>query len=200
MAYATEAQFYSNDLSFSRWIYSLYRNRSEEREHCCFHRNRLGTESQASRKASTPRVKKLAQPFCQGRYFEALDAVEVSLQCRMVDDMPDAGWFLKAVGDLVASFYCDKWAEGTHSRVAACGECAPYTYGSGRKGRCGDSTRRTWNQIAEKYDVDILCGYSLESLRCEEDSYTFRRICAAHSAVRADRSGAATQALSASHR
>jgi hypothetical protein len=41
-----------------------------------------------------------------------------------------------------------------------------------------------WNEIARTYNVDILCGYSLESLRCEEDSYTFRRICEEHSAVR----------------
>ena len=40
-----------------------------------------------------------------------------------------------------------------------------------------------WNEIARTYDVDILCGYPLESLRCEEDSYTFRRICEEHSAV-----------------
>jgi CheY-like chemotaxis protein len=57
-----------------------------------------------------------------------------------------------------------------------------------------------WNEIAKKYDVDILCGYSLESLRCEEDSYTFRRVCEEHSAVRADRSGEETEALSTSHR
>ena len=60
-------------------------------------------------------------------------------------------------------------------------------------------SKKLWNEIAEKYDVDILCGYSLESLRCEEDSYTFHRIREEHSAVRADRSGEATQALLASH-
>ena len=40
-----------------------------------------------------------------------------------------------------------------------------------------------WNEIAKTYNVDILCGYSLESLRCDEDSYTFRHIGEEHSAV-----------------
>ena len=130
----------------------------------------------------------------QGRYF-ALDAVEF-LSNVMVDDMPDTGWFLKAVGDLVAS--AASGAKGTHSRVAACGEWAPFLWAEG-KADAAIRLEELWNEIAEKYDVDILCGYSLESLRCEEDSYTFHRIREEHSAVRADRSGEATQALLASH-
>jgi hypothetical protein len=115
----------------------------------------------------------------QGRYF-ALDAGEF-LSNVMVNDMPDTGWFLKAVGDLVAS--AASGAKGTHSRVAACGEWAPFLWAEG-KADAAIRLEELWNEIAEKYDVDILCGYSLESLRCEEDSYTFRRICEEHSAVR----------------
>jgi hypothetical protein len=40
-----------------------------------------------------------------------------------------------------------------------------------------------WNEIARTYDIDILCGYSMESLPDDEDGYTFRRICEEHSAV-----------------
>jgi hypothetical protein len=94
--------------------------------------------------------------------------------------MPDAGWFMKAVGDLVPS--AASGAGGTRSRVAACSECASFLWAEG-KADAAIRLEELWNEITKKYDVDILCGYSLESLRCEEDSYTFRRICAEHSAV-----------------
>jgi hypothetical protein len=87
----------------------------------------------------------------QGRYF-ALDAVEF-LSNVMVDDMPDTGWFLKAVGDLVAS--AASGAKGTHSRVAACGEWAPFLWAEG-KADAAIRLEELWNEIAEKYDVDIL--------------------------------------------
>ena len=99
----------------------------------------------------------------------------------MVDDMPDTVWFSKAVGDLVAS--AASGAGGTHSRVAACGECASMLWALG-KADAAIRLEELWNQIAKTYNVDILCGYPLESLRHEEDSYTFRRICEEHSAVR----------------
>jgi hypothetical protein len=68
-------------------------------------------------------------------------------------------------------------------RVAACGECAPILWAQG-KADAAIRLEELWNQIASTYYVDILCGYPLESLRHEEDSYTFRRICEEHSAVR----------------
>ena len=39
------------------------------------------------------------------------------------------------------------------------------------------------NQLAETYDVDILCGYSLDSFQGRVGSLVFQRICAEHSAV-----------------
>ena len=114
----------------------------------------------------------------QGRYV-ALDAVEF-LSNFMVSDMPDTGWFLKAVDDLIVA--ARKEANGEHLRVAACGECAPMLWAQG-KADAAIRLEELWNEIARTYDVDILCGYSLESLRCDEDSYTFRRICQEHSAV-----------------
>ena len=72
--------------------------------------------------------------------------------------------------------------EGVHSRVAVCSECAHMLWAQ-RKADAAIRLEELWNQIATTYNVNILCGYSLESLRCEEDSYTFRRICEEHSAV-----------------
>jgi CheY-like chemotaxis protein len=115
----------------------------------------------------------------QGKYL-ALDAVEF-LSNFMVNDMPDAGWFLKVVDDSIVE--ARKQANGEHSRVAVCGECAPILWAQG-KADAAIRLEELWNQIARTYNVDILCGYPLESLRHEEDSYTFRRICEEHSAVR----------------
>ena len=115
----------------------------------------------------------------QGKYL-ALDAVEF-LSNFMVNDMPDPGWFLKVVDDSIVA--ARKGANGEHSRVAACGECAPILWAQG-KADAAIRLEELWNEIAMTYNVDILCGYPLEGLRHEEDSYTFRRICEEHSAVR----------------
>jgi hypothetical protein len=42
---------------------------------------------------------------------------------------------------------------------------------------------RLVNQLAETYDVDILCGYSLGSVQGGMDRHIFQRICEEHSAV-----------------
>ena len=115
----------------------------------------------------------------QGRYVP-LDAVEF-LSNFMVNDMPDPGWFLKVVDDSIVA--ARKGANGEHLRIAACGECPSILWAQG-KADAAIRLEELWNQIARTYDIDILCGYPLESLRCEEDSYTFRRICEEHSAVR----------------
>ena len=114
----------------------------------------------------------------QGRYVP-LDAVEF-LSSFMVNDMPDPGWFLKVVDDSITA--ARKVANGEHLRIAACGECPSILWAQG-KADAAIRLEELWNQIARTYDIDILCGYPLESLRCEEDSYTFRRICEEHSAV-----------------
>jgi CheY-like chemotaxis protein len=115
----------------------------------------------------------------QGKYL-ALDAVEF-LSNFMVNDMPDPGWFLKVLDDSIVAVR--QGANGEHFRVAACGECASILWAQG-KADAAIRLEELWNQIARTYNVDILCGYPLESLRHEEDSYTFRRICEEHSAVR----------------
>ena len=112
--------------------------------------------------------------------YVTLDAAEF-LSNFMVNDMPDPGWFLKVADDSIIA--ARKMANGEHLRVAVCGECASMLWAQG-KADAAIRLEELWNEIAKKYDVDILCGYPLESLRREEDSYTFRRICEEHSAVR----------------
>jgi DNA-binding NarL/FixJ family response regulator len=114
----------------------------------------------------------------EGAYV-GLNAAEF-LSNFMVSGMPDTGWFLKVVDDLIVS--TRKGEKGEHSRIAACGECAHMLWAQG-KADAAIRLEELWNQISNTYNVDILCEYSLESLRCEEDSYTFRRICEEHSAV-----------------
>jgi len=33
------------------------------------------------------------------------------------------------------------------------------------------------NQLAKRYELDILCGFSLSDFSCEEDQQIFRKIC-----------------------
>jgi len=114
----------------------------------------------------------------QGRYI-GLDAAEF-ISDFVANDMPDTGSFLKVVDDLIV--VARKGVEGEHLRVAVCSECAHILWAQG-KADAAIRLEELWNQIATTYNVDILCGYSPESLRCEEDSYTFRRICQEHSTV-----------------
>lgn len=111
--------------------------------------------------------------------YVALDAEEF-LSNFMVDDMPDPNAFLKVADDLIVASTNN--TNRQHLRVSLCEECAPILWAKGN----ADAAIRLeelWNKIARMHDVDIFCGYSLESLRCDEDSYTFRRICEEHSAI-----------------
>jgi CheY-like chemotaxis protein len=110
----------------------------------------------------------------------AVDAAD-TLSKFMVSDMPDPVRFMRVMGDLILA--ASQRANEIHLRVAACGECAPILWEQG-KADAAIRLEELSNEIAKTYDIDILCGYSLDSLRCEEDSYTFRRICEEHSAVR----------------
>jgi len=114
----------------------------------------------------------------QGRYI-ALDAAD-TLSTFMVKDLLDPVRFFKVVGDLVMN--AAKAAKGEHPRVAACGECAPLLLAQG-KGEAAIRLEQLWNEIVVKYDMDTLCGYPLGGFHGDRDSYTFRQICAEHSAV-----------------
>ena len=115
----------------------------------------------------------------QGRYIP-LDAADI-LSTFVRNDMPDPDLFLKAASDLVAS--ATKASKEKHSRVAACGECAPLLQSQGYAD-AAIRLEQLWDEVARTHDLDILCGYSMKGFRRVRDRPIFEQISAAHSAVR----------------
>jgi DNA-binding NarL/FixJ family response regulator len=113
----------------------------------------------------------------EGRYV-ALDAVD-ALSTFMADNMPDPVLLLKRMGDLIVAAHA---AKGKQARVALFGECAHLLWTQG-KAEAAIQIEKLGNQLTKRYDVDILCAYSLGSFQSTEDSYNLQRICAEHSAV-----------------
>jgi len=114
----------------------------------------------------------------QGRYV-SLDVAD-TLSNFMVKDLPDPARFLKIAGDLVVA--AAKASSGDRPRVAACGECAPILWEQG-KADAAVEVEHLWDEIAKSCNVDILCGYVLNSFQREQESHIYERICAEHSAV-----------------
>jgi MEDS: MEthanogen/methylotroph, DcmR Sensory domain len=114
----------------------------------------------------------------QGRYV-SLDVAD-TLSTFMVNDLPDPARFLKIAGNLVAA--AAKASKGERSRVAACGECAPTLWEQGKSGAAVE-VEHLWDEIARTHEVDILCGYVLNSFQREQESHICEQICAEHSAV-----------------
>jgi DNA-binding NarL/FixJ family response regulator len=114
----------------------------------------------------------------QGRYI-ALDNAE-TLSTFMVSDLPDPVQFSNVTRDLIAR--AAKSVRGEHTRIAACGECAPLLW---ERGNSEGAVRleRLWDKIAISHGVQVLCGYPQSSFQFRGGSYTFERICAEHSAV-----------------
>jgi DNA-binding NarL/FixJ family response regulator len=115
----------------------------------------------------------------QGRYV-FLDVVD-TLSTFMVNDLPDPARFLKVASSLVATVA--KASKGERPGVAACGECSPTLWGQG-KAEAAVQVEHLWDEIAKDCNVDILCGYMLNSFQREQESHIYERICAEHSAVR----------------
>jgi CheY-like chemotaxis protein len=114
----------------------------------------------------------------QGLYL-SLDVNE-ALSTFMVDDMPDSTRFLKIFADLLSS--SAGAAKGKHARVAACGEFAPTLWAQGKVDAAVQVEHLT-DEVAKTGNVDILCGYVLNSSQRDQESRIFERICAEHSAV-----------------
>jgi CheY-like chemotaxis protein len=114
----------------------------------------------------------------QGRYIP-LD-VSDTLATFMVNDMPDPVLFLKVASDLVR--LAANASNGKHSRVAACGECAPLLWAQG-KAEAAILLEHLWDEVARTHGLDILCGYSAKGFVRQQDSQIYQRICAEHSAV-----------------
>jgi hypothetical protein len=93
--------------------------------------------------------------------------------------MPDPVRFFEGLGSLIATA---RTAKGEQSRVAIFGECAPLLWEQGEV-EAAIQVEKLADQLATMYNVDILCGYSLESFQGGTDNHMFERICAEHSAV-----------------
>jgi hypothetical protein len=114
----------------------------------------------------------------EGRYVW-LDVADL-LSAIMVEGRPDEARFWKAATALEAA--ARKASTCTPARVAACGECAPSLWRAG-KADAAVRLEQLWDEFARAYDVDILCGYTVNSPLHDEEDRTFKRICAEHSAV-----------------
>jgi hypothetical protein len=114
----------------------------------------------------------------QGRYV-SLDVAD-TLSTFMVNDLPDPARFLKVAGNLVAA--AAKASRGKRPRVAACGECSPTLWKQGNAD-AAVQVEHLWDEIAQTHEVDILCGYVLNSYQREHGKHIYERICAEHSGV-----------------
>jgi len=114
----------------------------------------------------------------QGSYVP-LDVAD-TLSSFMVNDSLDPVLFKKLAGDLIMK--AAKGAKGEHGRVAACGEGVHVLLAAGNL----DATivlERMWDEIAQYYEVNVLCGYFRSSFASAESIPTLERVCAEHSAA-----------------
>jgi len=114
----------------------------------------------------------------EGRYI-ALDAAG-ALPTFMIRDAPDPVRLLKALGDLIST--AAKAVKGKQARVAIFGEMCHLLWAQGNA-EAAIQVEKLGNELAKRYDVDILCGYSVRNVPTGMDSHIFQRICAEHSNV-----------------
>jgi DNA-binding NarL/FixJ family response regulator len=114
----------------------------------------------------------------QGLYL-SLD-VDEALATFMVGDLPDPARFLKIFGDVLSS--AAEMAIGEHPQVLACGEFAPILWARG-KPEAAVQVEHLTDEVAKTSNVDILCGYVLNSFQRQQESHIYQNICAKHSAV-----------------
>jgi hypothetical protein len=106
----------------------------------------------------------------QGRYV-SLDVAE-TLAIFMVSDLPDPVRFFAVAGHLFAT--AARTTVG--GRVAICGECGSILWAQG-KADAAIQVEQLCNQLARRYDMGVLCGFSLTDFSCEEDKQIFQKIC-----------------------
>jgi len=120
----------------------------------------------------------MANALQQGSYL-SLD-VSDALSKFMVHDWPDSAQLSKLAGDLIKRAI--KASRRGHTRVAACGECAPTLWAQG-KVEAAIQVEHLWDDIARSHDIDILCGYLANEFQRMENRPIYERICREHSAV-----------------
>jgi hypothetical protein len=115
----------------------------------------------------------------QDRYFP-LDAAE-SLSAIIFNGMPDPVRFMRLFDDLMRLLAVA--AKEKPSRVAIFGECVHLLWTQGNI-EAAIQLEKLGNRLAQTYELDILCGYSVRGLLGGMDTQTYHRICAEHSSVR----------------
>jgi len=111
----------------------------------------------------------------EGRYV-AVDAHE-ALAGFMVHGMPDPVRFNTSFGDLVTKVMMA--AKNPCPRVGLFGELAPLLCAQGHID-AALQLEKLANLFVDRYDVDLLCGYSLSMLRGQVDQSTLQEIRAQH--------------------
>jgi DNA-binding NarL/FixJ family response regulator len=109
--------------------------------------------------------------------------VHQALSKFMVNDLPDPARFLKVLGDLLSS--AARATKAEHARVAACGEFAPALWAQG-KADAAIQVEQLTDEVARTRNVDILCGYVLNSSQREQERHMYERICAEHAEVHSE--------------
>jgi hypothetical protein len=94
----------------------------------------------------------------------------------MGDGLPDPVRFFRVVDDLIAT--AAQSTAGEESRVTICGECASILWAQGNAD-AAIQVEQFCNQLSKRYEMDILCGFSLSSFYREEDKQVFQQICSA---------------------
>jgi len=98
----------------------------------------------------------------------------------VVNGSLDPVLFKKLAGHLITE--AARGAKGKHCRVSACGEGVHTLLAAGHS-EATLMLERMWDEIAQYYDVDILCGYFRSAFVSEESISTLERVCAEHTAV-----------------
>ena len=119
----------------------------------------------------------IAAALEQGRYI-ALDAAEALSPC-MVNGVFNSVQFLQSFENLMLKTAAA--VQGTHPRVAFFGECVDLLWKQGNA-EAAIQAEKLGNQLAARYAIDILCGYSM-GVQADMEKEAIQRICAEHSVV-----------------
>jgi hypothetical protein len=114
----------------------------------------------------------IAAAIVEQRYLH-LDVVE-TLSALMVSDLPDPTRFFGVLSNLIEP--AARATAGGESGVAICGECASILWAQG-KVDAAIQVEQLCNELATRYEMNILCGFSLSRFYSEEAQQMFQEIC-----------------------
>jgi len=104
----------------------------------------------------------------EGRYLP-VDAAD-TLSTFMVHDMPDSTRFFEVVGRLIEG--AAKTGKTEHPCVAVSGEWVSLLWAEGKEDAI-IRLEQLWDEVGKTYEMDILCGYALNSFHGKEDEQVF---------------------------